>query len=387
MDRENIKHLLSKFKAGTASEEEKAFLELWYAQFKDAEGHEYLLADRLADASEIWANLPVYNEQKKTVKLWRRIAAAAAIIITLGAGIYFTQNQKAKVYDNDIAPGGNKATLTLANGNIISLSEVKTGVVIDASKLTYDDGSAVGPLNALDPLSPARRAGRSPEGEGWQTLTTPKGGIYSIILQDGTKVWLNSDSKLEFFSDYRNKLQRIVKLTGEAYFEAAKDKTKPFLVESNGQRVTVLGTHFNISAYRGESIKTTLLEGSVSVRQAAPVRSLSYRGDDGDGAIILKPGQLAINAASNIRVQAADLEKEMAWKNGYFRFNQEGIQDIMRKLSRWYNIEVAYQGNITTEKFTGTVNRDKNISEVLLMLEQTKGVHFKIEGRKVTVIP
>jgi ferric-dicitrate binding protein FerR (iron transport regulator) len=235
-------------------------------------------------------------------------------------------------------------------------------------------------------------------------VITPKGGTYSIILQDGTKVWLNADSKLEFLSNYRNKLQRIVKLTGEAYFEVAKilsptgrdgrrPERVPFLVESNGQRVEVLGTHFNISAYKGETIKTTLLEGSVRVASLAP---LGRGAAGGEGSVTLRPNQQSTVHLSplgrdgearegNITVKQVDATEAITWKNGKFSFEREEMLSIMRKVARWYNVDVVFQEPLQQVKLTGSISRFENVSKLLDMLENTKEVHFKVEGRTVYV--
>jgi transmembrane sensor len=166
----------------------------------------------------------------------------------------------------------------------------------------------------------------------------------------------------------------VVTITGEAYFEVSHDANRPFRVISNGQTVEVLGTHFNVNTYTDEpNTRTTLLEGSVKVSAA-------------NGASVIKPGQQAVLSDAGLAVNAANTEETVAWKNGYFRFNGENIQSIMRKLSRWYDIDVAFDGPVSDDEFSGTISRSKNISEVLKALQYSKTVHFKIEGRRVTVL-
>ncbi|MNY32792.1 hypothetical protein D3C86_1670310 [compost metagenome] len=177
----------------------------------------------------------------------------------------------------------------------------------------------------------------------------------------------------------------------------AKNKVKPFIVESEGQQITVLGTHFNISAYKGEGIRTTLLEGSVKVSSFrgkrsdekslghANSRDLSYRRDDGQG-VVLKPNQQSLITGNNqINVSPANIEETMAWKNGYFRFNDEKLATIMAKISRWYNVDVQFEGGLPTVGFNGTISRYKNITQVLKMLEATHEIRFKLEGKKIMV--
>ena len=284
--------------------------------------------------------------------------AAAVAVITLGVWLYYTssigdhhpdagQVPGSARYATDIAPGKNTATLTLANGKVINLDTNKNNVVVADSVKTITMLSA----------------------------NTPRGGTYQFTLPDGTHVWLNADSKISFPSQFSDG-KRNITLSGEAYFEVAKDKSKPFVVHTTGgngipaQQVEVLGTHFNINSYADEgATRTTLLEGSVRVN-----------------GTILKPNQQAILSANNLAVEPANIEKAMAWKNGYFRFNGEQIAPIMNELKRWYNIEVDYQGIMPVDGFNGIVSRYKNISQVLKALEAMKLVHFKVEGRKVTVI-
>ena len=197
------------------------------------------------------------------------------------------------------------------------------------------------------------------------------------IEKDGSKVWLNSGSTLRFPTSFVGS-ERIVELKGEAYFDITKNSKMPFLVRTNNAMdIKVLGTQFNVMAYDDEkNINTTLIEGSVEVLK-------------GSGKTMLKPGQEAIlnRGSGNIKVAEADLEQAIAWKNGYFIFYNENIESIMRKVSRWYNVDVVYQGNLSNKDFVGTISRNKNVSELLKMLELTGAVHFSIDGRRITVMP
>ncbi|SMC88575.1 FecR family protein [Pedobacter africanus] len=340
----------------------------------------------LANVKSRLGQQPEQQPAAQTAKLWKRYIGAAAAVAAIAFGIWFFTaprhlDDRRDNYSNDIAPGSNRATLTMANGNTIHLSQKKSGVIV-GDALTYDDGSEI-LRDALDDKQDNN--GSSSRGnEGPITAITPRGGTYSIILQDGTKVWLNADSKLEFLSNYRNKLQRIVKLTGEGYFEVAKDRRRPFIVESNGQQTTVLGTHFNISAYKGEGVKTTLLEGSVHVASlfAAPKAKRATAGPE--AGRILKPGQQAVLTASNsITVQTVNVEEAVAWKAGDFEFNDEKMSVIMKKLERWYDVDIVVNEQIADREFTGKISRSRNISRVLDMIEKTTGIKFKIEGRRV----
>jgi ferric-dicitrate binding protein FerR (iron transport regulator) len=276
----------------------------------------------------------------------------------------------ARNYKHDIAPGKNTAILVV-NGKQTQLSDAKTGIVVN-NDIKYNDGTQVG----SSALGMTEGDSRTLE------VITPKGGTYFIILQDGTKVWLNADSKLEVLPNFWNKTQRLVKLTGEAYFEVAKvlspagrdgrrPERVPFLVESQGQKVEVLGTHFNISAYAGEVIKTTLLEGSVRI----------------EGKLMLKPGQQSeISLNRRVTVKNVDAAEVTAWKDGKFVFNSDDMNGLMRQVARWYNVEVVYQDNVQDVKLTGSVSRFANISTLLDKLGQTGSVKFKLDGRTVTVM-
>jgi hypothetical protein len=283
---------------------------------------------------------------------------------------------------SDIAPGGNNATLTIGDGSPMQLSSTHNGVVID-DDIKYNDGTV---------LSPSK--GEMPEGQRGIpniTATTPRGGMYQFTLPDNTKIWLNNASDLKVSPKFWNATQRVVQLTGQAYFEVAKDAKRPFIVQSAGQNITVLGTHFDISAYPGEAIKTTLLEGSVrvtSLRGGTTTQPPLHNEQDGE-AVTLKPNQQSIVTTSNkIEVKQVDVNEIIAWKNGYFRFYDVDLESFMTTIARWYNIEVNYEGGISQYKdlaFGGAVSRSKNISEVMKILEQTGKIHYKIEGRKVTI--
>lgn len=338
------------------------------------------LAAALAEMEQVHTELALVNvktkinalSERKPVRLWPKIAVAAAAVAAIVMGLYFFntsrhpgsgRNSGSAQYASDVAPGKNGATITLASGKVIQLSDQKTGVVVVGREIKYDDGTVLSGLQSA-----------LPEGEGSVALTasTARGQTYQFTLSDGTKVWLNADSKLEFPSNFANSRTRNVNLSGEGYFEVAKDKAHPFMVNFKTLTLTVLGTHFNVNAYENEkAAKATLLEGSIKVEK-----------------LFLKPDQQAVfNDHKRLSLQTLEnAEKEIAWKDGYFRFYDEKIEDIMKKLERWYDIEVVYEGKMTNEGFTGKVSRNKNISQVLMILEKTKGVHFKIDGRRVTVI-
>lgn len=310
------------------------------------------------------------SDQPKKARLLPKLVAIAAAVALIISGIWFyagnpVVNRNSEIVNqNDIKPGKNAATITLPDGSSVQLSDAKTGVVIDASKITYSDGSTLGSKGEsnLGNTSSLRLP------NGMTAITTPRGGTYQVVLPDGTKVFLNADSKLEFPSKFFGG-ERRVKLTGEAYFVVVHNSKMPFKVESNGQIVEDIGTEFNINAYADErSTKTTLVEGSAKVNE-----------------VILKPNQQSSLNGTRIKVENVDTELAIAWKNNQFIFEHDDIRYIMRMISRWYNVEIVYQGELPVTTFSGAVSRFANVSEVLRPLESTGQVKFKIEGMKILV--
>lgn len=307
----------------------------------------------------------------------RWIAAAVAVIL-LSIGIYWvtstqlTNKPKLAREKQEVLPGGNRATLTLANGSVISLTEVNQGKIATEAGLTITklaDGRLV-----YRPIP-----GSEEDSKGYNTISTPFGGKYEIIFQDGTRVLLNSGSKITYPLVFNDK-QRKVTLTGEAYFEVSKDPHRPFIVNTpavngiQGQDIEVLGTQFNINAYADEySYVTTLVEGRVKVATGKTMQ---------EG--LLKPGQQSI-VRQSLEIRAANLDAALAWKNNLFYFSDLPVKDIMRQLVRWYDIEVIYDEDVPSIGFWGQISRNKKLSEVLESIEETNGVHFRIEGRKVFV--
>jgi len=307
-------------------------------------------------------------------RVWFRLSAAAAIIFLLAAAYLFVnqpqgQQQIAATqgvkFKNDVPPGTNKAVLTLANGLKIVLNDAKNGTIASQGKVNIvklDSGRLVYAASNSNVTSLA-----------YNTVTTPRGGKYTLTLADGTQVWLNASSSITYPTVFTGN-ERNVTITGEAYFEVAKNKHMPFHVKAGDQTIEVLGTHFNVNAYADEDkIRTTLLEGKVNVSNSAT------------NAILL-PGQQSIADpnSKSIVVKVADTEQAVAWKNGYFQFERSDIQSVMRQLSRWYDVDVKFEGKATHDKFGGSIPRDASLSQVLRTLEQSM-VHFKIDGKTLTV--
>lgn len=301
-----------------------------------------------------------------------KLTAVVMVALLLLGGSYFYRKpvrnqQSAQVTKKStISPGGNKAVLTLQDGATIVLNDAENGtlarqgnsrvVKLANGQIAYD--AASGPADKVY----------------YNTMTTPRGGQYRLTLPDGSQVWLNAASSISYPTAFVGKERRVT-ITGEAYFEVAKDKNKPFRVVAGDQSIEVLGTHFNVMAYADEaSIKTTLLEGAVKISAHDQVR-------------LLKPGDQAVVAGkSSISIQPAPIEEVMAWKNGYFKFNRVDIKHIMRQIARWYDVEVVYQGDMPDDEFVGKIGRSENIAQILHVLE-LEHVHFKIEGKKITVLP
>ncbi|SMC60097.1 FecR family protein [Pedobacter africanus] len=373
MENEIAKGLIERYANGTCSAEEKAIVESWYLDaMRQADDTDMMPPDFERASVVLGATLPL---QRKKSYRYKHIAATAAAIclLAIGAGWYLTRynHNKANLVlaGKDAEPGKNIAVLRLANGKTISLSDAKKGVVVDAQGLSYNDGSAI----------QASSTGTAPEGA-LLKASTPRGGTYQFTLPDGTKVWLNSASSIQFPQAFSGVKERRVLLTGEAYFEVAKMNYKgrrlPFIVESKGQEVEVLGTHFNINSYTDEEeIRTTLLEGSVKVQS-------------GVKTVTITPGQQSrINnyLPGKITVVPGKIEQVMAWKNGYFHFENDNLPTVMRQLSRWYDVDVVYQVSRMDDEFVGDIPRTVRLSDALKVLEYGGGLHFKIENRKLIV--
>jgi len=405
--------LISKYHQGLASPEERLLVEQWF--LIDLEQSHILPsaeAVKKADqkiSSNLQAHIQGQATDKKTYKLWPRIAAAAAVLLIVGLSIFFYTSYYAPrhlegsaamrdLLANDIKPGSNKAYLILSNGKRLSLTDAANGAIAKEAgvEITKTADGQVIYSSQPSPLSP--QGGSLPGGargsmRALNTIETPRGGQYQIRLPDGSKVWLNAASKLIYPVSFIGRGQREVTLSGEAYFEVAKDKQHPFKVKSAGQEVEVLGTHFNISSYPDEAnVKTTLLEGSVSVRHlegSAATRDLSYRRDDAkdrDDGVVLKPGQQATLQASKIKVTEVNTDYAVAWKDGSFVFNSENLESIMNQISRWYNVSVVYEDpSLKKETFFGTISKYENVSKVLNMLERTDVARFTINGNTIKI--
>lgn len=330
---------------------------------------------------EAWENIVLKTGYKTNVKkrsLKQLMPYAAAVFLLLAAGFtvnrYLSKKEERMplaMHPTDLLPGGNKAILKLADGSEIALDDSKKGQIArqqnvliaktENGQVIYQADAAANKLVTANIIQ-------------YNAIITPRGGQYEVVLPDGTKVWLNAASSLKYPTTFSG-TDRRVELTGEAYFEVAKNAAKPFFVKTSTQTVQVLGTHFNINSYADEKeVKTTLLEGSVKVSS-----------NTGNSAVKIAPGEQAINFGEEINIiHNADIDEAVAWKNGKFLFRNTDLQTIMRQLSRWYDVDVEYQGQVPERHYRGRISRNVPVSQVFEILK-TSGLNFTINGRKIIV--
>lgn len=324
--------------------------------------------------ARIHSQAGIVQQGAKRRRLWPRVAAAASIIliVSLGAFLLFPDKPATKEtvqMVHDVAPGGNKAVLTLANGEKVQLNGTQNGFIASQGGVTIAK-QADGELSYTD--DPAATANI----ELFNTVQTPRGGKYKLVLADGTIAILDAASSIRYPVAFNGK-ERSVQVTGQVYFEVVHDERKPFKVSVKGQVVEDLGTIFNINAYDDEPvIKTTLVEGSIGLRTSSRY-------------VILKPGQQAVSSTGSpvTKVIEVDVEEALAWKNDNFLFNNEPLESVMRKISRWYDVDIQYQkGFNLKESYLGSLTRYSNVSQVLKVLEITGEVRFEIEGKTIKVL-
>lgn len=391
MDANQFSDLLQRYRLGTCTEEERTWVESWYNKRRNDIYNPLTNEEELLAGERIYGNVMsvlTFENRKNVVPLWRQPrvwwVAAGTILLMATAG-YFAMNNKAvetntakttkPVVQPMAVPGGNKAVLTLADGSSIVLDSAANGALTQQGATTVmkkQDGELVYKTDT--------KTGE--QAIAWNTISTPRGGQYQVVLPDGTKVWLNALTALRFPASFAGN-ERVVELTGEAYFEVAKNDKLPFKIsiapQPGGQEraeVEVLGTHFNVKAYNDEAaIKTTLLEGSVKMSGSK-------------GQYLMKPGQQArVGRDGKMWLdENADVDEAVAWKNGRFQFNEADVETVMRDIARWYDVTIEYAGKVPAEKFEGEIPRNSSITEVFKILELSN-VHCKIEGKKITVLP
>ncbi len=394
MNNSEFKNLVKRYLTGQASAKEEEYLFKYYDKLQENEiswdRHEMGLKEEVESKlySRAFKEIRKRELKNSDVRTMRRWGLAAAILLMVSAVFYLyverPEQQMVKAVHkkqpvrHDILPGGNKAILTLADGTQIILDNAKDGTLTTQGNISVNkskDGQLVYKVSNRDLLNSNAKLE-------YNTIKTPVSGQYQVVLSDDTKVWLNAGSSIRFPTAFSAN-ERLVEIEGEAYFEVSKDKKRPFRVKSDSQLIEVLGTHFNVNAYRDESsVKTTVLEGSVKISAGSENK-------------IIKPGQQnrLSRTKQTMDVVDVDLEEATAWKNGLFMFDNEEIHSIMRKISRWYGVEVVYEDGNIEEKFGGTVSRFENVSQVLKILEVTGTIHFKIvqgdssgKGRRIVVM-
>lgn len=361
----------------------------FFAEITDTEKLNKRLEDVYAlDDKAMWKNIVAATPKLQKGRLFTirpslKYAAAVILIAAIGAYLYTSRGKKAELVKVtptpqtapapiDIMPGGNKAILTLAGGQRIVLDSVANGNIATQGQtaiLKTADGQ-------LDYNTQDKGTATAVY---YNTVSTPKGGQYQLTLSDGSKVWMNAASTLHFPTSFTG-TQRLVELDGEAYFEVAKDAFTPFVVKvKDGAAIKVLGTEFNIMAYGNEQdTKTTLVKGSVKVT-------------NGNFNAMLQPRQQALSKTGNstapvIINQYPNMEEVLGWKNGVFQFVNADLRLVMRQIARWYDVEVLFDDRVPEVHFTGSISRSLKASELLSGIEYV-GVHFKIEGKKVLVLP
>lgn len=376
MTKEEYVLLYEKCRSGNCTEQEKKQLEEYQDDFSLENVH--WNADELGDEQLVTSD--IYQKLKESIRTqhvkklqWYKLPLAAAIgitVLSLGLYLYWSRAEQvvkpAQIAVSPIIPGGNKAILTLEDGSRVVLDNSDNGVLANQGPAVISkekNGKLVYNTVAVAANQPMK----------YNSIVIPRGGQYQLVLPDGTKVWLNAASSLRFPVAFTGK-DRKVELSGEAYFEVAKNKEKPFHVIANGTEVEVLGTHFNVNSYTKE-VNTTLVEGAVKLKATG-------------NEVILKPGQSGITTENKgFDVKMADMESTLAWKNGLFIFHDENLHSIMEKVSRWYDVEIEYRGNVQHKQLYGKVSRYEQVKELLNNMELTGIVHFKIEGRRIIVMP
>jgi len=379
-----LKELAYKWEKGTLTEEERANFEQWYLDHDDETAElpanydgEDVIRDRLFSRLEDHMNISRLVTGRGKGFRTRWIAAASILLVLFGIGAYtYVKNtvddkQQAVMAGNDINPGGNKAILTLANGQEINLDGATDGELAEEGGVKVSktaDGQIIYKLAS----NHHPNQGTSEE-IAYNTIRTPKGGQYKIILPDSSCVWLNAASFLKYPTNFGEN-NRTVELNGEAYFEISPDKHRPFLVKSSGQLTKVLGTQFNISAYSDEDVvKTTLVQGAVSVTQS------SEGGNERNSKpTVLLPGEQSTMRKGKTSVAKVDINQYIGWKRGVFYFDETKLTDAMKQLSRWYDVEVVYESEVPDTYFYGEINRNKTLLTALAILQEG-GVSFKIE--------
>ncbi len=354
-DREEVKQLFERYRKGRCTPEEQARLHAWFNEYARHE------AGGLDELRKTFETDKIRLPRRRF--FWFSYAAAAIAIVALGGTWLLLggrkQTQGTEVVVKDIAPGGNRAMLTLADGRMVDLSETQERIIV-GEEITYSDGSPVLGKEIHTPTSSL-------------TLTTPRGGTYEITLSDGTQVWLNSASTLKYPSHFGSD-ERVVEIDGEGYFSIVKDKQRPFRVISKDQKIDVLGTEFNISAYEDDlAVTTTLIEGAV--------RIVNLKSEIANR---LDPGEQSVVQEAVTDIQHVGTEPYIAWKNGDFYFDNTPLVNVMKQIARWYDVEVVYERGVPQENFSGTMSRNVTLQTVLELLRISE-IKYRIENNQLFI--
>lgn len=376
--KQDLNQLIDKYLSEEANFEERNLLEQSYMKASARMSKKEISDEHAARIHGIgtksWEDLieQIDRVGAKHSNLWPRILTVAASVVIIFLAVYFfKRNQRADVTDarlvtRDVAPGTIGATLTLANGKKIKLADAASGKLAQEAGVTItksSNGSLV--YEIKDGVS---RSGK------YNTLSTANGETYQVRLPDGSMVYLNAASSLTYATSLIESRRRVVTLRGEGYFEIFKDKKHPFIVKTEKQEVEVLGTHFNINSYSDEpAVATTLIQGSVKVRT-------------GKKEQMLKPGEQSVNDGKTIKVNQVDVDSSIDWKNGDFNLDGVEFKTAMRKIARWYNMDVIYEEAISDNiRSGGWVSRKNSLSAVLKSIEASGQVHFRIKGRQIYI--
>ncbi|ANI89613.1 hypothetical protein A9P82_10120 [Arachidicoccus ginsenosidimutans] len=377
MDERQLLYLLDKFYLGTCTEEEEALLNEWFRQ-NEPEEQKWLLSESGEDgvANEMYSVFLRGLKNNKSNTLFKRkrlyiiSSVAAAVLLFLCAGLYVYLHRTSNVQVaqtnivHDVQPGRDGAILTLANGRQIVLDSAGNSSTV----MSLGNADIV---NRNGEISYYNKKEVATKQITYNTLSTPKARQYKIVLPDGTKVWLNAASELRYPTAFTG-AERVVELTGEAYFNVVHNAEQPFKVKAGNKVIEDIGTVFDINSYEDEpEVKTTLLEGAVKV----------------DG-VLLHPGEQALaDDKGEVRIEKhIDIRQVTAWQKGMFEFDNTGLEAIMRQISRWYDVDIVYQKPPGSDAFGGGINKNQPLSNVLKLLE-ANGVHFKLEGKTLIVNP
>lgn len=387
METNALIQLIKKYNAGLCTPEEKSWLEQWYLSFEWGKSQELPATVIQEFKDTVWNNLqltignqPIQNSpvntRYKPVKRWWYYSAAASLLILISISLYLYMDKKPQnnpaitgtgenISQLTVLPGTSKASLEMGDGSVITLDSAAV------TELTTDDGTIIDKQHGTITYKNTTEAADKVT---YNTLRIPRGGEYQLVLPDGSKVWMNAASSLKFPTRFAGK-ERIVYLTGEAYFEVASNALQPFKVMVEKEmEIQVTGTQFNVMAYPDESaIKTTLAEGKVNIKTNTNSTSLV-------------PAQQAVlhRGSQQTEVKKVDIDKEVAWKNGMIEFYDDDLPSIMRQLSRWYDVEVSFESEIPAGTYSGSIPRKAVLSDVMRILS-IAGIKYKLSSKKIVI--